>query len=833
MPDLRTSRRVPFESLVAHCDPATLPFQSTQDIHPLEAVFGQERAVRAIEFALGMTGTGYNLYAAGPDGIGKSSIVEAFLRRRAAQLPPPPDWMYVHNFLDTDRPVAISLPPGEGPEFARTMAQAVQRAVTELHEMFDSDSYARQRQELGRTLEQQRGALLGELQRAAFELGFALQMTPTGIVTAPLIDGKPATDEQFTALPEERRAEIAAAAPHLEQTVQEAMLRMRAIERDAQVQVQRLDDQVAAFSVQHHFHTLTERWGNDQEVMQFLEGVQVDLARERDRFRAGAQEPPPPGMPPLAVLQQALLRRYEVNVVIVRNPQAGAPVIVERHPTYQNLIGRVEYVGSYGTMVTDHTMIRPGSLIMASGGFIVIRLRDLLTNPASYDGLKRALAQRAVAIENLSETLGIMPTSGLRPEPIPLDVKVAIVGDSSLHAALFRLDADFRELFRVKADFDTDIERTPENISGLAAIVATQCADAGLHPFGADAVARLVEQSSRAVEDQRRLSGNMGTFVDLIRQADFWAGQDGAALVGAKHVERALEELEYRSSLIRDRMQQMIDDGSLFIDTSGEQVGQINALSVYDLGDIEFGRPSRITCVTSAGQGTIVNVERETEMAGSIHNKGFLILRGFLAHRFGQEHAMALHASLTFEQLYGQIDGDSASSTEIYAILSALSGLPITQSIAVTGSVNQRGEVQPIGGATWKIEGFYEVCRNRGLDGTQGVMIPAPNVHNVVLKPEVATAIREGRFHVWSAQTIEQGIELLTGVPAGERGTDGQYPEGTVFRRVEDRLAAYAEAMRGRGPTDAPELPRANAPAAPPSPPGIPPAPPPPPPIRA
>ncbi len=652
------------------------------------------------------------------------------------------------------------------------------------------------------------------------------------VQSAPLIDGKPVEDAQYAALPEERREQIAAVAQQLEHTVQEAMLRMRSLERDTQAQVQRLDEQVAAFSVQHHFQQLTERWGNDQEVVQFLEGVQGDLGRERDRFRSGEQGPAVPGMPPLAAQQQALLRRYEVNVVISRDRQAGAPVIVERHPTYQNLIGRIEYVGSYGTMVTDHTMIKPGSLVLANGGFIVLRLRDLLTNLASYDGLKRALLQRAVAIENLSEMLGIMPTSGLRPEPIPLDVKVAIVGDSALHAALFHYDADFRELFRVKADFDVDFEQTPANVQGLAAVVAAQCAEAGMRAFTAAAVARLIEHSSRRVEDQRRLSGNIGAFADLIRQADFWAGQDGAARVEAKHVERALEELEYRSSLIRDRMQQMIDNGSLLIDTSGEQVGQINALSVYDLGDIEFGRPSRITCVTSAGQGTIVNIERETEMAGSIHNKGFLILRAFLAHRFGQQRALALHASLTFEQLYGQIDGDSASSTEVYAILSALSGLPITQSIAVTGSVNQLGEVQPVGGATWKIEGFYEVCRNRGLDGTQGVMIPESNVPNVVLKPEVAAAVREGRFHVWSVRTIEQGIELLTGVPAGERGEDGRYPDGTVFRRVEDRLATYAEASRDRGPA-AVELPRANAPAAAPSPPGIPPAPPPPPPIRA
>jgi predicted ATP-dependent protease len=690
----------------------------------------------------------------------------------------------------------------------------------------------RQRQELARGLETQRGELLTGLQEQAQEMGFALQMTPQGIMSAPIQDGKPIDDETFGTLPEERRQEITAAAQRLDATVQDALLRMRALEREAQQQVRRLDDQVAAFAVEHHFQPIVERWGSNKEIAQFTQHVRVDIVRERERFRANPQQPAVPGGPTPAQLEQQSLRKYEVNVLVSRGSQGGAPVVFERHPTYYNLIGRIEYSGGLGAMSTNHMQIRPGSLLLANGGFIVLRMRDLLLNPQAYDGLKRALAQRAVAIENLSEVLGIVPTLGLRPEPIPLDVKVAIVGDGALYAALYRLDPDFRELFRVKADFEVDFERTQENIVGLASIVRLQTQQNALRPFRADAVARLVEHASRVVEDQRRLSANMGVFGDIIRQADFWAGQDGSLDVQARHVERALEEHEYRSALLRDRMQQLIDDGSLYIATDGEAIGQINALSVYDVGDMSFGRPSRITCVTGAGRGTIVNVERETEMSGRIHNKGFMILRGFLAARFGQDRAMSLHASLTFEQLYGEIDGDSASSTELYALLSSLSGLPIKQSIAVTGSVNQHGEVQPIGGATAKIEGFYEVCRERGLDGTQGVMIPHPNVPNVVLRPEVAQAVADGKFNVWSVSTIEQGIELLTGVPAGVRGSDHKYPEGTVFRRVEDRLDEYEQALRMRegGPAEIPHAFRPPVQA--PTPPGIPPPPPPPPPIQ-
>ena len=425
-----------------------------------------------------------------------------------------------------------------------------------------------------------------------------------------------------------------------------------------------------------------------------------------------------------------------------------------------------------------------------------------------------------------------MPTTALRPEPMPLDVKVAIVGDAGLYGLLYRLDPDFRELFRVKADFEIDFERNAESIQGLASLIRQQCEIGGLRCFSNGAVARLVEHSSRMVEDQRRLSASLGAFLDLVRQADYWAAEDGSQVVEARHVQRALEEREYRSSQVRDRIQQLIDEGTIFIDTEGGQVGQVNALSVYDLGDITFGRPSRITCIVSAGRGAIVNIEREINMAGRVHNKGFLIMRGFLAYRFGQHKAMALHASITFEQLYGDIDGDSASSTEIYALLSALSGLPIDQGIAVTGSVNQRGEVQPIGGATAKIEGFYDVCVVRGLTGKQGVMIPRSNVHNVTVRPDVADALAAGRFHVWAVDTIEEGIEVLTGIEAGAKGEDGRYAEGSVYRLVEDRLAAFYREItehRDAGGSDGltPLMPQpVPAPV-----PGIPPGPPPEPPI--
>lgn len=833
MSDLRTTRRVEVDRLTARCDPADLPFKSTQDLHPLDAVFGQERAVRAIEFALGVDALGYNLYASGPEGIGKATIVEAFLRQRATNLPTPPDWVYVYNFDDPDRPNGVSLPPGEGREFAEAVDHAVHRAAEELQHAFDSDAYARQRQDIGRELDMRRGTLLEDLRVQAEHKGFALSMTPGGITSAPLQNGKPLTDEEYEALPQQQKDAIQDAARELEEIVGEAMLSMRSLERTAQDQLQRLDAEVATSAVTSHISSVADRWGSHPEVRRFLIDVSSDLVREQERFRSQAAPQMMSGASPQQA-REAVLARYEVNVFVSRDPNAGAPVVVERHPTYYNLIGRIEYFGQFGTMTTNHRMIKPGSLALASGGFMILRVRDLLQNANAYDGLKRALASGAIAIETLPETLGLVATSGLRPEAMPLKTKVALTGDSALFSALYRLDPDFRELFRVKADFEPDFPRNHDNILGLAAVTRAQCDSGGMRCVSAEAMARLIEHSSRLAEDQRRLSANIGAFTDLVRQAEFWAAQEAASMIEARHVERALEELEYRSSLLRDRIQLMIDDGALLIDTTGEAVGQINALSVYDLGDTVFGRPSRITCVTAAGRGTIVNVEREADMAGRIHNKGFMILRGLLADRFGQDKALSLHASLTFEQLYGEIDGDSASSTEVYAVLSALSGVPITQAIAVTGSVNQLGEIQPIGGATHKVEGFFEVCQARGLDGTQGVMVPQSNVPTVVLRPEVAAAVAEGKFHVWSVETIEQGIEILTGVPAGVRGEDGRYPEGTVFRRVEDRLDAYYHALeqhRGGGLMEQPPMAAAHgAPA--PQPPGTPPSPPPPPPIQ-
>jgi lon-related putative ATP-dependent protease len=477
-------------------------------------------------------------------------------------------------------------------------------------------------------------------------------------------------------------------------------------------------------------------------------------------------------------------------------------------------------------------MIRAGALARANGGYLVVRVRDLLMNPAAMDGLKRALLSGVLTVENLSENFQLVPTTGLRPEPIPLSVKVVLIGESILYSLLYRHDPDFRELFRVKADFETDFERTRETTNGLVSVIRQEVERAGLRPISRDALCRLVEHSSRMVEDRRRLSANMAAFLDTVRQAEYWAVQEQSATVDERHVRRALEERVYRSSLIADRIVEAMEDGTIHVETEGHRVGQINALSVFDMGDLAFGRPSRVTCVTSAGRGTIVMVERESEMAGRIHNKGFLILRGFLAHRFGQEKAATLHASLTFEQLYNDIDGDSASSTELYALLSSLSELPIDQRLAVTGSVDQLGNVQPIGGATAKIEGFFEVCRARGLTGDQGVMIPRANMDNVVLGEEAAQAVAEGRFHIWAVDTIEEGIEVLTGVPAGgERGADGRFPEGTVFRMVEDRLAAFQQSLERRPAAAGGEghipMPRQGPYPTPPGiPPGLPPDPP-------
>ena len=829
MTELSESLRLNVDEVTARLDPSELPFDTTDDLHAVEAVFGQERATRAIEFALGMSAPGYNLFASGPDGIGKSTIVEGFLRRRAAQMPTPDDWVYVHNFEDPDRPVGIALAPGTGRRFAEDVRQTVESASEELATAFDSDSYARQRQDVASDVEKEREQVLEALQARANEMSFALQMTPQGILSAPLVNGEPLSAEAFQALPEETRNQLQERGAQLEKHVQDAMFEMRGIERAARERFEALDREVASFAIGHLFDPLLERYGAEGEVGDFLKAVRADIEKERDRFRAQPQ-PAVPGLPVPA--QGAPTRRYEVNAAVCHDPDSGAPVVFEQHPTYSNLLGRIEYQGQLGTVVTDHMLVKPGSIAQANGGFIVLRLRDLLTNAASLDGLKRALGTGELAIENLTEAYGLTTMTALRPEPIPLNVKCVVVGDPGLYAMLFRLDPVFRELFRVKADFETDFERSPDNIRGVAAFVRSQCERGGLRCFDAAAIGRLVEHSSRMVDDQDRLSANMGGFLDVIRQADYWAGVDGAAVVTVEHVNRALEEAVYRSALIRDRIQEAIQDGSIHVETSGERVGQINALSVYDLGDISFGRPSRVTCVVSAGRGQIVMVERESDMAGRIHNKGFLILRGFLTDRFGQNGAATLHASLTFEQLYGDIDGDSASSTELYVLLSALSGIPIKQGIAVTGSVDQHGRVQPIGGATSKIEGFHAICEDRGLDGTQGVLIPRTNVDNVVLRPDVAADVEAGRFHVWAVETIEEGIELLTGVPAGEPDENGEYPEGTVFRRVRDRLKAFAEELRGQPEAAAAATTHLHtAPAPAPTPPGIPPQPPPEPPV--
>lgn len=829
MSDARTRFRVDTELLTGQCDPTDLTFETTDDLAPLQAVFGQERAVRAIEFALGMSGQGYNLFAAGPDGLGKTTIVESFLKSRADKMSAPSDWIYVHNFGNPDRPIGIELPAGQGHKFADAVRKTVEASQRELTQAFVSDSYVRQRGDLERQLERQRSLLLERLTTRAREMGFNLQMTPQGMSSSPVVDGQTISDEMFAALPQEQREKITSGSQKLQRTVEDAMLTIRSLERDAQEQLNILDEQVASFAIDHLFRPLAEKHAPNTKIMEFLEGVRDDLRRERDRFREHTDQP---SGTTLGATQKQPFKRYEVNVAISNDADSGAPLITEHHPTYYNLLGQIEHSGQMGTANADHTMIKAGSLAMASGGFLVLRLRDLMQNTASYDGLKRALSAREVAVENLGESVGLVPTTALRAEPIPIDVKVVIVGDAALHSYLFRTDPDFRELFRVKADFETDLNRTPENIRGLASLIRRQCDQSGLNSFSKNAVARLVEHSSRMVEDQRRLSANMGGVTDLIRQANFWSFSDGASVVTSEHIDRALEESDYRSSLTRDRTQQLIKDGTIFIDTDGEMVGQINALSVYDMGDTTFGRPSRVTCVVSPGHGTIVNVERETNMAGRVHNKGFLILRGFLSERFGQNNAMSLHASLTFEQLYGDIDGDSASSTEIYAILSALSGIPIDQGVAITGSVNQHGQIQPIGGATAKIEGFHDICRSRGLNGRQGVMIPTANIPNVVLRPDVARSVSEGQFHIWAVDTIQQGIELLTGMEAGERLDNYQYPEGTLFRQVEDRLDEFYHAITehkdgGRG-----ETPSIVTPSAPtPVPPGIPPQPPPNPPI--
>ena len=786
------------EELRRAFDLRALGIETTEEFPPLEGIIGQERAVRALQFGLGIESVGFNTYVAGPPGIGKMTAVTAFLEELAKRKETPPDWCYVNNFQDPYQPKALRLPPGKGRELQRDMRQLIEHVRREIPRAFESDEYNARRDEILSALNKERERRFQELSQRATLAGFALQATPLGVILIPMRGGRPLSDAEFNALPKEEREELQRRREALQNELKATMKELRRLERETQQKLQELDRQVALFLVGDLVDDLVEKYRDLPEVVEYLQEVQKDILENIETFKGGEASPGgggAPAGPPLPWMQELPFRKYQVNVLVDNGTQEGAPVIVEYNPSYHNLFGRIEKETQFGTLYTDFTMIKPGSLHRANGGYLVLPIEDVLRNLMSWDGLKRALRNREIHVEELGERLGFMATKSLRPQPIPFAAKVVLVGRPLFYYLLYVYDEDFPELFKVRADFDTQMDATEENIRDFVAFLCTLCQKENIKHLDRGAVEKILEHAARLAGDREKLSTHFGVISDLVREADYWAGREGSAYITRAHVQKALDEKVYRASLIQERIRELIEQGTLLIDVEGEAVGRVNGLSVLMLGDYEFGKPVRITASVGPGREGIIDIEREVELAGPIHSKGVLILGGYLSNKYAQDKPLSLAARLVFEQSYEGVEGDSASSTELYALLSALSGLPLKQGIAVTGSVNQHGQIQAIGGVNEKIEGFFDVCKAKGLTGEQGVMIPRSNVRHLMLREDVVEAVRRGEFHIWAVETIDEGIEILTGVPAGERGPDGRFPKGTVNYLVDKRLRELMEAL--------------------------------------
>ena len=782
-------------------DPKLLGVETTEHLKILEGIIGQKRAVSALQFGLEIREKGFNIYVAGPPGIGKMTAVQSFLEELARRKATPPDWCYINNFEDSYQPQICQLPAGQGRALLQDMKNLIEHIRREIPKAFDSEEYTNRRELIIKSLDKDRAKALEKVNAQAAKSGFMLQSTPYGIATIPVYKGQPLSDTDYQALPAHTREEFQNRHEGLKDELKAALKQIRELERTAHAKIAELDEKVTLYVVGIFMDELTDKYKNLPQVLAYLKAVQKDILENIDTFKSGATATPAPegGAALNPWLRELPFRKYQVNVLVDNSEPKGAPVVVELNPSYNNLFGRVEKEVQFGAMYTDFTMIKPGAFHRANGGYLVLPIEDLLRNLLSWDGVKRALRSGEIEIEEIGERLGFLATKSLRPQPIPLSIKVVLVGRPLLYSLLHNYDEEFPELFKVKADFDTRMECKAENIQDFLALISTFCNKEKLLHLEGSAVAKLLEQSARLVEDQEKLSTHFGALADVIREANFWARQENSTQISGKHIRQALEAKIYRSNLIAERLNEMIERGTLLIETAGQTVGQVNGLAVLNLGDYEFGKPSRITASVGPGRGGIIDIEREVELGGPLHSKGVLILSGYLVKQFAQEQPLSLSARLVFEQNYEGVEGDSASSTELYALLSALSGLPIKQGIAVTGSVNQQGEVQAIGGVNEKVEGFFDVCQAQGLTGEQGVIIPQSNMANLMLRENVVEAVVAKKFSLWAIKTINDGIEILTGVPAGERGPNGQFPEGTVNGRVEQRLREFGERLKEAG----------------------------------
>ena len=796
---------VPAEKLRWRCDPALFDFECTKDLAPLREFIGQDRAIRAVEFGLSMNHLGYNIYVAGLTGTGKTSMVKTYIEKlikeKEARDGPyhPDDWCYLYNFSDSDRPQMVNLPQGKGKVFRDQVKNLLQKLTEDLSKAFSSEEYNAQRKE---TVEENQGEqrkLFEEVREEAHRQGFTLQMTSMGPALIPVAEGKPMSPSDFLALPESQRKEIEAKRAELLNKLEASLEKVRDLERETAQKLHQTDREVGEFTVAKLFADLTREYSDSAKISQYLSDLKSYVLDNLELFKGQREQVQPAvGIP----IEQLMRGRdpnlpFQVNVFVDNSESKGPPVVSEANPNYGNMFGKIErrfYLGGY---LSDHTMLKAGALQQANGGYLLLSAQDVLLNPNVWPALKRAIKNKEARIEDPFEQFGLIAPQGLKPQPMPIEVKIILIGDAMLYQLLSMYDEEFWELFRVKADFNFEVDKTKENMFRFAAFISGCCEDCEIKHFDPSGVAKMMEYASRMVADQERLSSRFAQLKELVLEAEYWASRSGASLVGAPHVEKAIEEKLYRHNLLDERIRDLIERGTIMIDVDGAVVGQVNGLSIYSLGDITFGKPSRITAKTFLGRRGVINIERESQLSGRIHDKGVLILGGYLGWRYAQEQPLSLSASLCFEQSYEGVEGDSASSTELYAILSSLSEVPIKQTIAVTGSVNQKGEIQAIGGVNHKIESFFQVCNAKGLSGDQGVVIPQQNLRNLMLQEEVIEAVRRGQFHIYAVRTIDEGMEVLSGVEAGERKEDGTYPEGSINFLVNKRLTEMAGRLKG------------------------------------
>jgi lon-related putative ATP-dependent protease len=794
------NRLVAPERLRWVCDESQFEFKTTEDIAELEGSIGQERALKSIDFGLGMHMNGFNLFLSGEAGTGRSSTIKNLLKKRAKSEPPPHDWCYVNNFKSPDTPLSLALPAGMGSELAADMKELLSAVRSVIPKALDSKEYETNKSAIVEEFQAMSAAMFGQLEKDAEEKGFSLQRTVSGLVVVPRKEDRNFTQEEYEALPDEEKKRLDEIGKDLTEKLNDILRQVRENEKQTKDALATLDRNLGLAAVGHHIDPLKCKYADYSKVIEYLEAVQEDILLNLEDFKdhSSQQQSPIPGM--RMPHQEPSFERYAVNVLVDNKDTAGAPVVCEPNPTYNNLFGRIEHVMQMGGVATTNfTLVKPGALHRANGGYLILDAREVLINPFSWESLKRCIKNCEIKIEDVLEQYRFMTVASLKPQPVPLQAKIIMIGPSWIYYLLYHLEPDYRKLFKVKADFDSRVKRTDEIVQEYAQFVATHCKEEKLLPFDRSGVAALLEYSARLVEDQTRFSSQFMEISDLIRESSYWAEKENSRIVTREIVKRAIEEEVYRSNRIEERIQEMIEEGTIMVDTDGSEVGQINGLSVLSLGDYMFGRPSRLTVRVYTGRGGMVNIEREVKLSGPIHDKGVLILTGYLGGKYAHDKPLSFSASICFEQSYEGVEGDSASSTELYGLLSALSGVPIKQGIAVTGSVNQLGKVQPIGGVNYKIEGFFAVCKAKGLTGEQGVLIPETNVKHLMLKDEVVEAVKAGKFHIWSVSTIEEGIEILTGLPAGEMQEDGTYPEGTINYLVNKRLHEFGESMKKFG----------------------------------